>query len=453
MSDIIDIPLSDLLVDPKNARLSEEQVNQQDAILALTAQQGKRLLKLAADIVENGLDPTTLPAVLTTDDQHKRYIVYEGNRRLTALKALETPGSVSASLLPADRKQLHRLSEKYSANPIISIKCVLFKDEKELNHWVELRHGGQREGIGLVEWGAVEKDRWAARHGQQSPEGQILDFVEKFGTLSAGAKASDVRVITNIKRLIGSPDIRNKLGIEVVGGKVLMKHPGPEVLKGLTYVVDELKLGRINVRNIYTKEARAAFAASLPTSVLPETSSMLPAPVALSAETSKTLDVSPKPVKRQKPKPLHVGRTTLIPRTCQLNVTEPRINAIYVELLGLNVDQFPNASSVSLRVLLELSVHHYVVQNSLLSQYSERDRDYLKLSVRMKAVLEDLKSKGKISSQLEIAMDKVAESQYIISASINNFHQYVHNKYVFPKATELMVAWDELQPLMEKLWP
>lgn len=52
MVEYVEIPLSDLLLDMRNARLRDEGTTQQATLLALARQQGKRLLRLARDIVE-----------------------------------------------------------------------------------------------------------------------------------------------------------------------------------------------------------------------------------------------------------------------------------------------------------------------------------------------------------------------------------------------------------------
>ena len=446
MAQIVEIALADLLIDTRNARLTEEQPSQQYALLALARQQGKRLLKLAFDIVEHGLDPTALPAVIATSDQKKRYVVIEGNRRIVTLKALETPSLVASAFDPADQKRLHQLSERFAQKPIHIISCSLFDDEKEVNHWVTIRHTGQNEGVGLVEWGADEKDRYSARHGQRSPAGQILDFVDKYGSLSDTAKHSKKEVISNIVRLISSPVVREKLGIAVSDGKVQMLYPLNEVAKSLTRVVEDLKTEKIKVGDIYNKDARTAYAASLPSSILPEPTKRLDAPVLLGDET-KTLTVKTKP--KPTTKKTQTERTGLIPKSCQININPPRINQIYNELLTISVDQYPNASSVILRVFVELSIDNYIIENSIMS---EQDRRNYPLAKRIKEAAAHLRSNGKIGSQLEIAAQKIADSNFVLAASTINFNQYVHNQYVFPKATELKVAWDELQPFIEMLW-
>src|SRR2546430_179891 len=98
MAEVVNIATADLLFDENNPRLSAPQPSQQDAALELTRQQGDNIVRLAADIVDNGLDPMMLTAVIASGDRRKRYTVLEGNRRLLALRALETPALISPAL-------------------------------------------------------------------------------------------------------------------------------------------------------------------------------------------------------------------------------------------------------------------------------------------------------------------------------------------------------------------
>jgi hypothetical protein len=447
MTEIVDIPTSDLLLDGGNPRLENEQPGQQETALSLAEQQGERLVKLAGDIVRHGTDPTTLTAVVAVGDTYKRYKVIEGNRRVLALKALETPSLISPVLSQRDASKLAKLSSEYAKDPLEEISCVLFKTEEDARHWIELRHTGQNGGRGLVDWEADEKDRFNARHaGSRKPAGQVIDFVAKHGSLSAEAKASSQKIFTNLERLLSSPDARRKLGIDVVRGEVVALYPRDAVAKSLTRVVEDLKTGKVTVPDLYTAEHRKSYAASLPRSVTPTKKSMLTTPVSLAGLTAgQTTPAATKPSKKTKPKA--PPRTTVIPKAAVLNVTPPRINAIYNELLSLAAQQYPNACAVLLRVFIELSVDHFVADRKLAVLGSDP------LSKRLKAVATKLRAEGSISAQLKKAIEQVANGPTPIAPGMSTFNQYVHNPYTHPKAPELFAAWDELQPLMEKLWP
>lgn len=454
MPEIMDIPLADLLVDLRNARLKNSQSTQQDAMLEMAKQQGKNLLALARDIVDKGLDPTTPCVVVSTDDDKQQYVVIEGNRRLVALRALETPELILPALRTADATQLNRLARRYAENPIDTVRCVVFgSEDNHLVHWVNLRHTGQNSGVGIVGWGSDEQDRWAARHGQRSPAGQVIDFVEKAGLLSEEASQADKGIITSVTRLLSNPTVREKLGIELRDGTVYSWYPAPEVAKSLTKIVDDLKTSRIKVGDIYHAAARVQYAEAIPENHLPETTSKLDTPQQLDALGSDTgaTDATPTvpPKKREKRGESPRERTTVIPKDCPLEITSPRVKQIYSELKELNTNRFPNACSVALRVLLELSVDHYINEESLMT---EEQRRSAALAKRLKDVARHLHQSRKVNRQLLVSVEHIADHQAVLAASVPTFNQYVHNEYVFPKPINLKIAWDELQPFLETLW-
>jgi hypothetical protein len=449
VAEIVEIPISDLLLDPRNARLPEEEANQQAVAVALAREQGVRLVNLAGDITREGVDPTTLPAVVATGDQHKRYLVVEGNRRILALKALETPSLIAAALPPNQQTRLTNFAASYADHPVSSLRCVLFDSEDELRHWVVLRHTGMNEGVGLVEWGADEKDRFAARHGTRSPVRQVLEFVAGRGGLSEAAERSPNRMTTSLKRLLNTPEVRDRLGIEQIEGRVYARFPAAEVAKGLTKVVEDLKTGAIKVGDIYYADDRRKYAKRLADADLPRAGTELKVPMALDDLTTGASPTEPPKRKRRRRKKPVGERTTLIPHDCYLDIDPPRINAIYNELLSLNVETYPNAASVLLRVFVELSVDSYLIAKSAMSEDDRREKP---LAKRLKAVSEHMRKAKVIDGQLETAINRVADSKFLLAASTITLNQYVHNQYVFPKPAELRAAWDELQPLMERIW-
>jgi hypothetical protein len=104
-----------------------------------------------------------------------------------------------------------------------------------------------------------------------------------------------------------------------------------------------------------------------------------------------------------------------------------------------------------LRVFIELSVDHYIEDRKPMSEAQMRN---LPLARRLKEVVKDLKSRNKISSSLTTAMRNYADGKMtIVAATVPTFNQYVHNQYVYPKAVDLYTTWDELTPVLEKMWP
>jgi hypothetical protein len=450
MPEIVDIKISDLLLDVENPRYPEVARNQQVAATALAEKHPTHILKLAADVVEKGLDPTTLPAVVATGDKRKkRYRLLEGNRRMLAIKALETPTLVSAALSPAASKKLTELSKQFAKNPVSTVKCVLFDNEEEAEPWVWLRHTGENEGVGLVSWGAKEKERYKARRdGKLKPTGQVIEFVEKYGSLSAEAQASNQKITTNVERMIETTYVKEKLGFDVINGEVVSWYPRDEVVKGLTRIVDDLLTRKKSVNDLYYAHQRKDYVDSFTRRYLPKKRAMLDEPVVLNDLTAGKSKPRKVPAAQKPKKPKPKSRTTVAGDG--LDVTTPRINDIYIELLTLNAETHPNACAVLLRVFVELSVDHYLEEKKVLSEHKISKEP---LKVRIKAVAKHLKGSGSLSNSLLKAINAVADSQSVLAPGLVTFHQYVHNKYMFPKPSELYAGWDELMPFMEKIWP
>lgn len=446
-----DIAISDLLLDPANARLDTVQSSQQGTALALASQQGKRLVKLAASILEKQLDPSQLPIVLVTGDRRRKYTVLEGNRRVLAVKALETPSLVAGALAGGDYKKLQALALKYTNNPIDEITCVIY-DEWEADDAYDRvmnRHTGAQDGEGMVEWGSDEKNRFSSRHGRgrkRTMAGQALDFLEAVD----GPTSSKAQISTTLERLLGSPEVREKLGVDRVSGVIVSNFPREEIAKGLRKVVEDLRSGTITVPDVYTAEQRREYAETIKgRNVLPKKTTKLKDPIKLDDLTSGTKTPSPVKPKKKATAKAKAPRTTVAEASAQINPTPPRINAVFNELANISADQYPNAGAVLLRVFLELSVDDYIVREKLMGQAAMNNAV---LAKRIKAVVDDLEKKGEVTTQLKKAVYKIADSQHTIAASVVAFHQYVHNQYVHPKPSELRTSWNELQPFLEAIW-
>src|SRR4051812_41224861 len=213
MSEMLPIEPANLLIDELNPRLSSPNAGQRKALRALATYLKTKLAVLAADIVQYGTDPSTLPIVIPLAGRSGRYVVLEGNRRLAALMALENPESIVGAVTPAVLKQIRKLSKVYQANPVETLLCIVMQDRDEAKHWIELRHTGEQSGAGIVRWNADESNRFGARSGTPPPHIQILDFLQRRGDLTDEARS---RVPTStLGRIVGSPPIRAKLGLEV----------------------------------------------------------------------------------------------------------------------------------------------------------------------------------------------------------------------------------------------
>jgi len=312
-------------------------------------------------------------------------------------------------------------------------------------------HNGENQGVGIVTWGATERERYAARRGKKSPQLQVLDLVKQHGNLSERAQNNINKIkITNLGRLINDLDVRAKLGIEVKQGEILTRYDDKEVLKGLTKIVEDLALERIKVGDIYNKEDRLKYIGKFQKRELPDTSKPR-ADLRELGTPAKENDKSQQSSVKRKSKPSSRIRKTLIPRGCILEITPTRINNIYFELKEVNVDSCPNATAVLFRVFIELSLDDFIDSRKLASEgYNVTANS--KLKDKLHSVANYFKkNKLMTDSQLQ-PVRRAASGQDLLGSSLTTMNAYVHSRYVSPPPGDLKTAWDDLQPFIEKIW-
>ena len=183
----------------------------------------------------------------------------------------------------------------------------------------KIRHTGQNEGAGIVPWGAAEGERFRRRSGQKSPYVQILDFLEGRNYVSGDTRKDTP--VTSLKRLISTPYVREKLGIEIQDGQVETKLSEDEVAKGLKKVVEDLASQRTRTGDIYHSKDRIEYIDSLDSSDLPDLSLATQEPSTLE-ETIKSQVTKKAPTTKSKPS--QRKRASLIPvRGFALQIGQP----------------------------------------------------------------------------------------------------------------------------------
>lgn len=119
------IKLTSLFVNTENYRF-EPLSSQKEAIDKMIEDQGDKLYSLVDDIVTNGLSPVDLIIVTPNEDSNK-YVVLEGNRRITSLKLLNNPTLIDDKYSPL-RKKFQKLQKMY-LQPIITQYFIDNKSE------------------------------------------------------------------------------------------------------------------------------------------------------------------------------------------------------------------------------------------------------------------------------------------------------------------------------------
>lgn len=431
MPDVKLISPLDLLLDPENPRISQPNVGQREILRSLATLNDSYLLKLAEDILVWGVDPSTLTIVMSSGDDAKRYIVLEGNRRLAALRALENPATIMGTVPQSTLTKLQRLSQQYQDNPIESVRCLVVKSRDESRHWIELRHTGRAEGAGIIPWTSDDAARFRARSGEFEPHTQALNFLERRGDISAEVRRG--RWVTSFKRLLQTPEVREKLGVGIENKELRILGSESKVAKALLHVVRDLSSGKIKVTDIYTREQRLTYVNNLPAGVVFKTTK--------AGKPAKTKTQRPKPRTRAK------ARDILIPDDCTLHVTGERCKDIEDELRTLSLSSYPNAISVLFRVFIELSADTYISTKNLAGVTIDGT-----LAKKMTAAADDLVSQKKLTKQQAAPVRRAAQKDSFLAPSVKLMHSYLHNQHIFPATQDLRAHWNSLQPFMMAMW-
>ena len=172
------IKLTSLFVNTENYRF-EPLSSQKEAIDKMVEDQGDKLYSLVDDIVTNGLSPVDL-IIVTPNEDNSKYIVLEGNRRITSLKLLNNPTLVDDKYVSL-RKKFQKL-QKENPNAISELKnitCAVFETPTEADIWIKRKHSGELNGIGTVTWNAQQKQRFEEKtEGKSSIPLQIITLLK-----------------------------------------------------------------------------------------------------------------------------------------------------------------------------------------------------------------------------------------------------------------------------------
>ena len=242
---------------------------------------------------------------------------------------------------------------------------------------------------------------------------------------------------STMNRLLSAEPFRNRLGFSINKGRFAFTHDENVSLAAMARVADDLANRRLVLGDIWDVDGKRGYLDRL------EKAGVLPnAQHALSKAKSQgsTSTTRQKPTAHPKPS----QRTTLIPQK-DFGLVWPgrlqRHHQIWEELqFRLELARHPNAISVLLRVLLELSIENYITQTGL----AAHDND--KLAVRVHKVGKDLHAKNKIDQKYLGLLSKFQHNEKLLSADTLN--RYIHSPNFAPSPEHLTSLWDSLSVLI-----
>lgn len=441
------IKLANLSINVNNPRY-ESQQSQKAAIEMIVWDQKDKLFNLASDILEHGLNP--LDMILVTPIDMNRFLVLEGNRRVTALKLLQNPQLINDDMQLL-RKRFEKLIKGKDVSLLKSVKCVVIDDQTEANLWIKRKHAGQLDGRGTVNWDSLQIQRFEARsEGKTSVVLQIIDFMLTSDLVPSSIKSQLSSInITNLERLISDPDVRKHLGITKNKGHLTSIYDQRNVILSLVKVIEDIASPDFSVKKIYNKEKRKQYIEELCINVQ-GTNKAEKTWLISEFENEHNREREAKAATIIKKKSNNNLRASLVPNKLNLPIDNPRISQILSELKCTSMRSSPNAVAVLFRVFLELTIDSFL-NNHGLAKDGRSASDEQNLIGKCSRVMNYLRQKNFMTQEkLTGIQHELKDSTSIFS--IDSLNAYVHNMHFSPKEDNLRIGWDNVEPFFVAVW-
>ncbi len=442
------LKIDSLDLDLENPRITLAS-DQRDAMRKILKEQGAKLVNLAESIADNGLNPMDRFLILRSDRAGK-FIVLEGNRRLLALKLLKSAPLVSdLEMSPAYRKRLLDAGRRFKASNTEPVDCYEVADRAEGVDWIVRRHTGEHSGRGIVGWSGLAASRFRGR----DPGLQALDFVLEHGDLDDELKdqISAKFPISTLERVLATPTVRRAIGFDIRNNKLETELPAAEALKPLKRLVVDLATNAINVSHVKTRKQQEEYISGLKPADRPDLAKKTGSVSSVDGMTEQDFTPTSGPAAKKARTAKSVPRRAVVPKNCRLNVINSKILEIYTELRRLQLSRNPHAIAVLMRVFLETSVDHYLksVNIPLYFQTPGGNKDKA-LRKKVEESIDDMVTKGVPRKDFLGVTKGLSDVNHPFSPDI--LHAYIHSGFYTPTERDLTAAWDNGQPLFERIW-
>jgi hypothetical protein len=194
------------------------------------------------DIAKNGL--TTMPVLImpTTDG---KWIVKDGNRRITALKLLNFPDICPE---PDLAPHIKKLIEKYKNNIPSEVDCLSSENKEAIFNEIVARHSGAREGAGQYDWYAYMRTIYLLNNKHPTDykrAGQYMCWAEK-----EGLDVDDDFPISTTARFFTQDNLR-LLGFEIENDQIKPILSKEKILKMASKINDDFSLKIFDVNSVF----------------------------------------------------------------------------------------------------------------------------------------------------------------------------------------------------------
>lgn len=475
---IVEVELDRLLLDLENYRIPTRRDDEAGALKYLFASED--VLGAARLILRNGYFDNEVPIVITTSSQGESYTVLEGNRRVSALKALHEPG-----IVPGHEIEIRSLLKRYAleADSLPGrIRVIVAPDRATAAPHIARLHTGiskkrwSRDQQATFYYSLLDDQTTIDDVKAQYPDVNVVRFMKMavMRRFLAAAPfpdrslrqyaASDDLTMSVFEYAYRNKDIAAAIGVEFdKNGMLLPRSSSPEKvasklpkekLNALQYLIGEFRANRLNTRSLEFKkseeDARRSLMehlaeASAPSPATPAQSAAPPGKDG-SARDSNEARATAGPQRSQSTSkagsrgPNHPDtKDTLDLTGLDYDKAPLNLKSRYFELRKISLSTFPISSAILMRSVLEttIKVHFEGSATPVTGELSPIFNEVVKVYGSEKA--------------LRSTINTIKSGDAQKHGSIQWFNLITHSADASVTAEDVRQAWKTVSPLLRCL--
>ncbi|MGV6935258.1 hypothetical protein ACWA2B_07010 [Paenibacillus sp. CMM36] len=243
------IKIDDLYINEDNPR--DESQEDEAAAIKILFKNEKKLFNLMKSIAEYGFEISER-IIIVGNGAPNKYLVMDGNRRVTCIKLLNTP-----ELLPLDIDNRGRLINRikkikadFNYTPISTVDCVIYDipaEESLMKRTIQNKHTGENNGAGRLPWDYKAQNRFM----NDDYKIYLIEFLDNILKVE--------RSLSTMERIFSDPDLRTRLGVIIDKKLPEIKLVNSDSEKKIYYILKLIKSKKITVSDVYYKEDRESF--------------------------------------------------------------------------------------------------------------------------------------------------------------------------------------------------
>jgi hypothetical protein len=204
------VPLSDLVVWSDNPRhgmqLEEGEEHREEEVINILVDvvTPKKMFNLIKDVfARKGLNGNVVPVAVESGG---KYYIYDGNRRISALKLLKRPSIIENADLKRNVEELVGTADVSFVDQVF----VYVTNDAEAIELMDRTHSGEQDGVGVIPWEAYQRDISLVRRGKGAMYPAAFTAAKTLGYL----KRREFKIpYTDLDRLFSSKTLKDCFGI------------------------------------------------------------------------------------------------------------------------------------------------------------------------------------------------------------------------------------------------